>query len=338
MYNNTTDTLFPENAPFSPLTAQILQVVHVIIAVFGIIGNGTIVVAFVLKLVPITPFMLLLLNLSVADIVVELSIFPFVLLDVRHYASAFPKIASILCAVIDKTAPGYTAGSAVSVTIAYISIIRAGSFDIGPQNLLKKKYITFVICAGWMLGILTFSPHYIRFTFDPVTRICIHKNPVSYQIVSATAATIFWFVPLFTMMVNFLLTVQRMWRKNNLPQSSMEKHRTQVTYLLFGLTVTYIILITPMTLYFVLRALGNFESQNNQDTAFYRISILIVSLNPVTDALLYAFCAKSFRQGFKNQRPSFKNRIIIKANQQIGIHNKKLNHSQRTSMPVTTGL
>ena len=289
---------------FCPTVEKLILSLFIIIALVGIFGNGLIVFAFAARIVPVTPFMVLLLNLSIADIIIDVSVFPFLFWEQSENDSNFA------CG-IHKQSITWSAVVVNAATLTYISFVRISAFDVCSKSLnqpiLKPRNVNIYVALTWVVGILLFSPHYFNFYFDPQLGVCIAKEGPFYKISSAVQSLLCWVVPVTILSVNLFRTVRALWNKEHLSQSMIIKHRKQITFLLLGLTVFFLLFSTPLLVFFVLRAANYYKFTNDltgiqELKRFYRPVSLVCLLTTITDPLLYAFCWKSFRNGFSHKK------------------------------------
>ena len=155
----------------------------IIIAVLGILGNGIIVFAFVAKLMSITPFMVLLSNLSIADIVIDVSVFPFLFWRPSerdtHFTCGFHKLVIPWSATLLNAA-----------TLTYISFVRINAF-LGKalsQSLLKPRTVNVYVALTWLFGIALFLPHCFNSYYDSNLGVCTARAGYFYKISAAIQA------------------------------------------------------------------------------------------------------------------------------------------------------
>merc|ERR1719494_156337 len=115
-----------------------------------------------------------------------------------------------------------------------------------------------------MLGLALFLPHFFTFTIDTTSKTCIHESPTYYYVSSAFVSFLLWFLVAVVLTVNCTRSLQHLWRGDLFDLSSLLKRRKQITLLLLGLTATFFILTTPVTIYFILRASGHFRDTNGK--------------------------------------------------------------------------
>ena len=273
-----------------------------------------VVVGFAMKIVRVTPFMLLLLNISIADIVIGLNAYPMLYVEPSQYKNAPTPIASFICAVVDKSVFAYSSVVVNALTLIYISFMRVASFNRnarGQRWLTRLNVVKVFVCFSWLVGIGAFISHYFKFTIDPVSGMCRHHDNTSYHITSAVGATTMLLCTLIVLLLNFIRTTRTMWHASNLGNASaIAKQRKEISGMLLGLAVAFFLLNTPLTVYFVIRGTGYFESVNDittkrNENRLYLPVVVIAMLNTWSDPILYAFSWKSFRSGFTDSMRTF---------------------------------
>ena len=268
----------------------------------GFIGNSLIVLAFTKKWVPLTPFTMLLLNLSVANIFSEIVWLPTLFIHMPDYIEADKNLSSAVCGIVASRLPA-TSGFFVNVlTVTYMSFIRTSTFSDQKQSILEKKNVVCFIACVWFVSMIVFFPWYFMFTMNTETRHCesIYQKP--FKIYQATICAFFYVVPLSILVVNFVRSVRYMWKKTLFEQSILRRERRQITTLLLSLTLIYITFFIPIVLFFIVRASGRLNEDMDIYVDVRRPVGWICFLTTITDPVIYAFCRKGFRNGFTNSR------------------------------------
>ena len=307
---------------FSPDVTNLILSIYIIVLIVGILGNGLVLFAFAVKVVPVTPFMLLLLNLSIADLVIDVSVFPFLFWEDSNKDTPF------ICGVIHKQGITWSAVVANAATYTYISFVRVNAFSSKAINrsILKFRTIAIFVPMTWLFGIVLFIPHYFNFYFDSTRGSCAPRTGSFYRISSVVQSLLCWVIPVTILSINFIRTVRALWQKEHINQSAIIKHRKQITFLLLGLTIFFLLFSTPLLIFFIFRA-ANYDKftddrQGDEELKrFYRPVFVVALLNTIADPLLYAFCWKSFRSGFAQKREAWSS--VMESNSMSGEAIKK---------------
>ena len=158
---------------------KFLLSLYIIVTLVGIFSNGLVLYAYATKLVKRTPFLMLLLNLSVSDIMIDLSVYPYLFVDPSRYHDASGAVQSFVCAVAAKQTLGWIAVIANVTTLIYISFVRLTSFNSGGSGIntiLKERNVKIVICCSWLLGGALFMHQFFLFSISATTHICEHTS------------------------------------------------------------------------------------------------------------------------------------------------------------------
>ena len=296
----------PPVLPYSHTANDVILSLMIFVSAVGILANGFVVLGFAMRIVKMTPFMLLLLNLSVADIIMQINVYPHLFIEPWDYTHVSRGVGSVICAVADKSAPTYMAAIVNALTLVYISFIRVASFSNTrgkPLWITRRWVVILFVALVWAVGIGAFLPHFFRFHIDS-RGICVNENEAKYRVTTAVGATIMLVVPTSALTANFIRTATNMWSHSSLGGSSViSQQRQQITGMLLGLTLTFAVLNTPITIFFILRGVGYFDSEDEFETKMsmsrvYHPAFLVFMFNSLSDPILYAFCWKSFRSGF----------------------------------------
>ena len=304
-FTNITSDVFVK--PFSEDVNNFLVSLGVIISTLGIIGNGLVIFAFIRKLVDRTPFVLLLLNLSVSDVITDLSMYPYLFLESEWYNKSAVPTQGLVCGLV-KQIPGWTATVANIITLTYISFLRTSSFNAtsagGGSKILKRRNILLVICLSWLLGLVLFTPHFFLFTIDRTKSICRHTSSRYFLISNAIQGLLLFAIPIGILSYNFIKTMIFLKKQRTIShQSAILRRRHRLTFILLALPVTLVILTSPLLIFIILRVTGYKKFTDDlagkyEQRKIYRPVLLIALLNTVMDPLYYALCWDQFRRGF----------------------------------------
>ena len=147
---------------FSPGVEWFVKSLMVILSLLGIIGNGFMCYFFTKKKIRRTSFNMLLLNLSIADLLVDVFAYPLYFIDLRVLRGCPKGIADVLCSFPPSTI-GIVSGVSILI-LTYISInrfvyvrypLKTAWFKSRKNNML---YIAnHMGCHHWLPHALCFS-------------------------------------------------------------------------------------------------------------------------------------------------------------------------------------
>ena len=286
-----------------------LKYSYIIVSLIGILGNTIFIMASRMKIIKVTPFVLLLLNISLADIVMNICFLPYLFIDLKDKKITSPALAGFLCSVVSHYYPVYAAFTANSITLCYISCARMSSFTASRSAKvlrLKPFNVRVFIVGSWVTGILSTIPSHFMF-YHKQGIGCIPVNRKRYIIHLLVGSMLCCFVPILILTVNFFRTVYHLMKANEMIQSFAVNHTKQIIFLLLSLTVAFIVFSFPFLV-------GTFLHLTNQwdDLQFEKrkqVFVLIGMFTSISDPILYAICWRGFRDGFSRQFTDLKNRF-----------------------------
>ena len=167
-FSNASNLFSPE---FGPLFGSLLLAE----CILGIIGNSIVLLAFAKKYVQFTPFCMLLLNLSIADIITDIATIPRLIEGVYKYLEAINGICGIF-----KFGVLVNLGFRVNFcTAAYISCMREKSIENGSsKKILSRQVVSRFIWGTWVISLVSTLPLCFMITTDPKANSC---KPIDIQ-------------------------------------------------------------------------------------------------------------------------------------------------------------
>ena len=273
--------------------------------ILGIVGNSLVISAFATKWVPITPFNMLLLNLSVADIFCDgfwiLTLFQ----SLFEYMSTTINSARIVCGIFNFGITMYMGIGVNTATVTYISFIRSESLR-NAGRILNKRVVSWFIPMTWVIpaGIAILKHFIIKVDAQIFRRTgtCKIVNKETFYIFAFTSCVLIIILPLLILVINLARTIKQMWKMTLLQQSVIRNERGQITILLVSLTSVYIICFLPYVIRLLLRASGYLEDGSTAETVMRRSVTSIGLLTTISDPILYALCNKGFRRDLTNSQ------------------------------------
>ena len=297
MINVTSDS----PAIFSEHFGSLYGCVLLIECFIGIFCNSIVIVAFARKYVLLTPFNMLLLNLSLADILADVFFIPTLFVE---YIALSTNSVEFVCSMFMLGFIPYIGFGVNSCTVAYISFIRIESFENG-WKILNRKVVSCFLSATWVLTIASITPVNFMISIDSRTSrktgTCATENKNDAYTSALVINGLFFIIPLTILVLNFIRTIKHLWDSSLFQQSVLKIERKQITVLLFSLTVVYIIGFLPNFIRLLLRICG-FLQDEGIDIIMRRLAIFIGLLTTISDPVLYALCSKGFRRGLANSR------------------------------------
>ena len=298
MNSTNNATVQPSTNPDQPYN-QIVTILNVTVSTLGILANSLVLISASLKIIKTTSFILLLLNLSLADIVMNVCMLLHLFIEERHFHASNVVVAAVICVVVAETDPLYIAVFVNTVTMTYISFLRSHTFSTAnkyKRNALKKKRVIWGIAILWFLGILCLLPNYFIFEID-ANNGCVTTKREFYNIYGAVVGILVCKIPLAVLILNSLRTMLSMWKNSYIDQSVVFHHRKNISVLVISLLVSYICLATPNAIKLCLKAAG--QLPEDQHSVTNDVFLLVTTFTSIVDPVIYMFCWSGFRNGFR---------------------------------------
>ena len=282
---------------------EVLFPLYMTVIIVGTSSNGCILFLAAIKVIKLTPITLLLLNISLADLMIDLNMVPYWFVFPADFVDSSRLAISMVCAFANQGALAVTAFIVNVLTLSYISFLRVSSFTEAKKGhvILKMKSVLSFILFTWIAGLAVLVPNMFEIFISVEKRECRRREryKLYFHIFNALTAFFFWVTPLTIMFVNLILTLRNLWGRNMFQQSSLLKHRKQISLMLLGLPTAFLVFTTPNVVYLALRSTGMWSDYVNYDLAqIYRPILLVGLLTTISDPALYFFCRASFRNGF----------------------------------------
>lgn len=304
---------------FPPSWASFIKVLMVTVSLFGIVANLKVIIIIIRNKELRTPLTILLMNLSVADLVAGISIYPFVFVDVsRTKLSTVGK--NIMCAFSPAMVPFFIAAGESVFTLCAISISRllVIKFPLRLEMKLTKRASIIFSVASWFLSIALLSPNALTVRYEEDTGFCFRNYPVwmntkLYSAITIIAGTL---LPITTMTMTYIAAWRHLWRDAS-PDSQLQVtlgSRRKVMVMLGVLILTYICCWTPFYVYWTLVSATSYYKNSVHDKIrlfrFYTIAMLFALCNSTLDPIIYTLSGGQFRRAMYRLRRSNKVRTV----------------------------
>lgn len=277
------------------------KVLYIIIAVVNFAGNATLVYIISKRKRIQNTVNLLLLNLSIADIVTGIAIFPYLFLE-SH--------SDLSCGIKEGMPFFHAASMANFLTLAFLSFSRYLLINHAtrPNWRIRKPTVKWLAMTSWIVGFLVTIPNIVYSKYNSKKMICedlwlnglfVKVTFISTFIISVTA--------LFAMFFTYFATVYTLWFKASTQRlrrsnstTTVQSSRKRITLLLGMLIVTFMICWLPFTIYMILSAGVHYfpdtVEDNAKKTRIKRFTVLIAFLNTCFDPVFYAFGNRQIRE------------------------------------------
>ena len=302
----------PLNKDLLPLWVDItMKVLYVVVAVLGVLGNGLVFYLFGSKRVKMTPFNILLLNLSISDILADLSIWPYVFMELRSLRGLSQSAADSMCVVIMGQMTYWLVTGAALLTLCVISISRYLfiRYPMKAQCFKKRHALCIVILFIWPLSIALVMPNFFSFYYNSQFSICERRWPdgINGRVYSGITALLAYILPVCILIFTFIATRQRLWltQSTDLIQSpSSIRRRKAASMLLAALILAFFACWGPFFIYWVLSRTFKSIFPEGPEGEYMRMRIIVfvvfVSLcNTVADPIIYGLRGEDFRKSLR---------------------------------------
>lgn len=305
--NNTTvtngsqsqvDEVFPSHVD------NVIQGIYVIITLTGICGNSLVLYLVLAKRVERSTFSLLLANLSFADLVADISLYPYVFIDLRGFnVNEFQ--GSVLCNFTIGLTIFFTCTAVSLFTLTTISINRCISINhpLRFEWQQSRQCVLYFIPFTWLIGIITLTPNFISFSYKKDLGICRRQWPqgINGSLYSLLTAFFGLIVPIMVLILTFFSTLKslrvRVYNSTTLP--ALRNSRRKTIRLLGWLILVFSICWVPFFCYwFLSRATDIFDNGYEGDfqrMRVIRLTILFASMNTAIDPIMYALFSEQYR-------------------------------------------
>ena len=303
MANETTNLrpdLFPQT------WSIVINILMITASVFGTVANAKVIFIILRNKDLRTPLNILLMNLSIADLVAGISIYPFVFVDVSRIDLTNSE-RNILCAFSPAMVPFFIAAGESVLTLCAISISRFIIIKYPMRlnlKLTKRRSIVFSLTT-WAASIALLLPNAMSLRYEDHTGFCFRYYPIwmnstLYRTVLLVLGTI---LPITTMAMTYLAAWRHLKRNTRsdlrIQIVNANSPRRKVMVMLGILIVTYLSCWTPFYVYWTLVS-ASFYKDNVQDKIrlfrFYTIALLFALCNSALDPIIYTLSGEQFRR------------------------------------------
>ena len=293
---NTSDNTSQRNVIFFSSTGDyLINAVYVMATVINLVANTLICVAVGRKTSLHNPINYLLVNLSIADIVCAIGIYPFIfMIDILGMPGSNYKVTcSFTGAFI------FHIGSGASLlTLSTISLTRylGIRFPLRAEFRLSKRGTKLFIMICWTVSIAFLMPSALTYEYSYTLNACVRDwGAINGTLYRFTLLFFTLFVPL-TLLI-FCYTAIATSRKTPPPGLTETAHMTRLQNLKKAenlvrlLMVNYLLCWSPFLFYWILASFTKyFQLTFNGQTLklrWIRITMLFATFNGTVDPFLY---------------------------------------------------
>ena len=277
------------------------KALFIAVAIVNFAGNSTLIFVIAKNKRIHNTVNLLLLNLSIADIVTGMAVFPYLFIEAR---------SDVMCGIKEGLPFFHAASMANFLTLAVLSLGRYLLINHAtkPTWRIRKPAVKWLALASWLVGVSITTPNIVYSKYNNEIMICedlwLHgiapKATYTVTLVISMAA-------LLAMLFTYLATAYTLWfkastrrltRSNSI--SNVQTSRRRVTALLGMLIVVFLLCWIPFTVYFVLSAIVHYFPETTDGYAekirVKRYTLLFAFLNTCLDPFFYAYGNSQIRE------------------------------------------
>ena len=301
MSNETAAVLRPDIFPQT--WSIIIDILMVTVSLFGTIANLKVIFIITRNKNLRTPLMILLMNLSIADLVAGLSIYPFVFVDVSRTKTT-PIEKDIICAFSPAMVPFFIAAAESVFTLCLIAISRFVIIKYPMKlnlKLTKRGSIIFSV-ASWFAALAISSPNFVSVRYEDHTGFCFRYYPAwinakAYRVIILFLGTL---LPISAMTMTYLVAWRKLKRNSALDARVVNANnpRRKIMVMLGVLIVTYVCCWTPFYVYWGMVSAAYYEDTVKDKIRlfrFYTVAVLFAVCNSALDPVIYTLSGEQFR-------------------------------------------
>ena len=310
-----TTTVIPKNttvaipALFSNASEIAIRIIYLLMTFVGIGGNGLIIYLIVSRKVGRTSFNILLTNLSIADLLANIFLYPYIFIDIQGL-NISESTGRILCNFTIGLTAFFICCVVSFLTLTIISVNRYICINhplkFSWQQSKDGSKIFSVIT--WVVSILVMSPNFFSFVYLKQWGICRREWPAGMngKLYTLFTALFGLLAPVLVLFYTYIATIKNLRTKVSdtvAVQSIPQNTRRKTVRLLGWLMVVFVLCWSPFFIYWVLSRYANVFSEGNmgdiQRMRAIRLTIIPATLNTIADPILYGLVSEQYRVAVK---------------------------------------
>ncbi|XP_022080135.1 somatostatin receptor type 5-like [Acanthaster planci] len=294
-----------------------IEILRLIFAITGIIGNTLVIIVYVHRRRMRNTTNAFIVNLAVADLITSIFIIPVPVL------SNIPPIwvGRMYCKTIFNSVFMWISIVASILTLTMVSLERyfAVVHPVKYRVIFSKWRPRAIMACAWLCSIIinTFNLYVVD----------LHKGGYCYNnwpslgfryLIATSVFLLEYFVPMIIMLVANIVTVRTLKSQARAllqrdqsrfsPAYSLLEARRKVIETLLIVVITFIVCWTPDQIGFYIYHFGGVPESYIREP-LYRFMVLLAFANSCANPIIYAFKNKHFRHGFMNMIRRKGNRI-----------------------------
>eukprot|EP00795_Rhopilema_esculentum_P009014 gene9013-16656_t len=306
---NTTEaiTQYTDVEILPPALHWLLNSLMTFITILGLIGNGLVCYFFAKRNIRMTPFNMLLLNLSLSDLLADIFAYPHIFVDLKALRKYPEATRDFLCALTIGVTPFAIVTYVSVLTLMYISVTRYVyiKYPLKAQWFKSKPKTAGFIVLAWLFSIAFIFPNTLAFNYDPKYAICerIWPKDGNGYVWTAAGFLLGFLLPMVTMILSLVATI-RHFRNRAVIKSSKDARRRGAIILLGSLILAFFVFWGPCFIYLILSFTVQSiwpEGVEGDYTRmrYIRVFFLIALINSVADPFIYGYRNPEFNKCFR---------------------------------------
>lgn len=296
---------------YPPALDWFIKSLMIVLTVLGLIGNGLVCYFFAKKKIERTAFNILLLNLSIADLLQDLVIYPTIFVDLKMLRGCSQSTANLLCSFTGHPASVGALASISILTITYISLNRfvAVIFPLKFAWLKSIKLTSVTLLVIWIASIGYFIPAFFSMRYDARYAICHREWP---RIINDTLWSMAYLVlgnimPVAVMLLTYFCILRKFKTvtESSPLRDTVDMRKRRAVKLLGFLILAFLICFVPITVFVILSLKVPSIWPQGAEGNYLRMRIkrglfVFYLAHTLTDPLLYGYCNHEFQRCFQD--------------------------------------
>ena len=283
------------------------MLLYVIITVINFGANSLIWIAVLRNSVLQSPMNYLLLNMSLADMIAGLSVYPYVfILDVGAVFQA-PSLQSHLCILTEGLSFFFVASGVSLFVLCAISCNRFLGICYPTRHHLRMGRLSVIAfnMATWVMSTSCMLPGMLSLKYEPEFKSCVWNwgpiNGVAYRVIMLMISTM---LPTLFLILSFLAILIKSRETVPMDDDRMCSRRIlkmrKAERMLGILIVVYLVCWLPFCLYWGLHSLTDFFPMTVQgvrrSSRWLRITVFFAALNGTLNPFVYSLGSSDFQK------------------------------------------
>ncbi|XP_038045108.1 cholecystokinin receptor type A-like [Patiria miniata] len=310
----------------STLVWDWIEILRLIFAITGIIGNTLVIVVYVHRRRMRNTTNAFIVNLAVADLITSIFIIPIPVLS----NIPMSPVGRLYCKMIFNLVFMWISIVASLLTLTWVSLERyfAVVYPMRYRVIFSKWRPRAIMACTWLSSVVINTFNLYIVDLNETGKCQNHWPSLGFRYLIATSVFFLeYFIPMVIMLVANIITVRTLKSQARAllqrdqsrfsPAYSLLEARRRVIETLFIVIITFIVCWTPDQIGFYIYHFGGVPDTYLGEP-LYRFMVLLAFANSCANPIIYAFKNKHFRHGFMNMVRRKGNRVGSNADSLAG--------------------